>query len=112
MPDAGMLEEFLAGACVDAEVLALRPDYRVAQAAGALFPTGDAIVVLWQPGTLPVLAPFLQDGQPALPFPEQTPSQRSESASSTGPSAMPAGGGHYLCYPARPPAAGLMMAAA
>jgi DNA/RNA-binding domain of Phe-tRNA-synthetase-like protein len=29
MSDAGMLEEFLAGACVDAAVLALRPDYRV-----------------------------------------------------------------------------------
>jgi DNA/RNA-binding domain of Phe-tRNA-synthetase-like protein len=29
MSDAGILEEFLAGACVDAEVLALRPDYRV-----------------------------------------------------------------------------------
>jgi DNA/RNA-binding domain of Phe-tRNA-synthetase-like protein len=29
MPDAGMLEEFLAGACVDAAVFALRPDYRV-----------------------------------------------------------------------------------
>ena len=28
MSDAGMLEEFLAGACVDAEVFALRPDYR------------------------------------------------------------------------------------
>jgi DNA/RNA-binding domain of Phe-tRNA-synthetase-like protein len=29
MPDAGMLEEFLAGACVDAAVFALRPDYRL-----------------------------------------------------------------------------------
>jgi DNA/RNA-binding domain of Phe-tRNA-synthetase-like protein len=29
MPDAGIPEEFLAGACVDAEVFALRPDYRV-----------------------------------------------------------------------------------
>jgi hypothetical protein len=29
MSDAGMLEEFLAGARVDAEVLALRPDYRI-----------------------------------------------------------------------------------
>ena len=29
MSDAGMLEEFLAGACVDAAVFALRPDYRV-----------------------------------------------------------------------------------
>ena len=29
MPDAGMLEEFLAGAYVDAAVFALRPDYRV-----------------------------------------------------------------------------------
>jgi DNA/RNA-binding domain of Phe-tRNA-synthetase-like protein len=28
MSDAGMLEDFLAGACVDAAVLALRPDYR------------------------------------------------------------------------------------
>jgi DNA/RNA-binding domain of Phe-tRNA-synthetase-like protein len=28
VPDAGMLEEFLAGAWVDAEVFALRPDYR------------------------------------------------------------------------------------
>ncbi|MGH3300026.1 MAG: B3/B4 domain-containing protein [Trebonia sp.] len=28
MSDAGMLEEFLAGACVDAAVFALRPDYR------------------------------------------------------------------------------------
>src|ERR1700753_38988 len=28
MSDAGMLEEFLAGAHVDAAVLALRPDYR------------------------------------------------------------------------------------
>lgn len=26
-----------------------------------VFPTGDDIVVLWQPGTLPVLAPFLED---------------------------------------------------
>jgi hypothetical protein len=35
-----------------------------------LFPTGDDIVVvLRQPGTLPVLAPFLRDGQPALPLP-------------------------------------------
>jgi DNA/RNA-binding domain of Phe-tRNA-synthetase-like protein len=29
MPEAGMVQEFLAGACVDAEVFALRPDYRV-----------------------------------------------------------------------------------
>jgi DNA/RNA-binding domain of Phe-tRNA-synthetase-like protein len=29
MSDAGMLEDFLAGACVDAAVFALRPDYRV-----------------------------------------------------------------------------------
>jgi DNA/RNA-binding domain of Phe-tRNA-synthetase-like protein len=29
MSDAGILQEFLAGACVDAEVFALRPDYRV-----------------------------------------------------------------------------------
>lgn len=29
MSDAGMLEDFLTGACVDAAVLALRPDYRV-----------------------------------------------------------------------------------
>jgi DNA/RNA-binding domain of Phe-tRNA-synthetase-like protein len=29
MSDAGIPEEFLAGACVDAEVFALRPDYRV-----------------------------------------------------------------------------------
>jgi DNA/RNA-binding domain of Phe-tRNA-synthetase-like protein len=29
MPDTGMLEDFLAGACVDAAVFALRPDYRV-----------------------------------------------------------------------------------
>ncbi|HYB17697.1 MAG TPA: phenylalanine--tRNA ligase beta subunit-related protein [Streptosporangiaceae bacterium] len=29
MSDAGMLEDFLAGACVDAGVFALRPDYRV-----------------------------------------------------------------------------------
>ena len=28
MSDAGMLEDFLAGACVDAAVFALRPDYR------------------------------------------------------------------------------------
>src|SRR5262249_60524288 len=28
MPDAGMLEDFLAGACVDAAVFGLRPDYR------------------------------------------------------------------------------------
>ena len=28
MSDSGMLEEFLAGACVDATVFALRPDYR------------------------------------------------------------------------------------
>jgi len=28
MPDAGMLEDFLTGACVDAAVFALRPDYR------------------------------------------------------------------------------------
>jgi hypothetical protein len=69
-----------------------------------LFPTGDDIVVLWQPATLPVLAPFLQDGPPGPgPFPEQAPAQRSEPASGTGPSAMPAAGSHYLCYPARPP---------
>jgi DNA/RNA-binding domain of Phe-tRNA-synthetase-like protein len=29
MSDAGMLQEYLAGACVDAAVFALRPDYRV-----------------------------------------------------------------------------------
>src|SRR2546429_635325 len=29
MSDAGMVQEFLAGACVDAAVFALRPDYRV-----------------------------------------------------------------------------------
>ena len=29
MPDAGMLQDFLADACVDATVFALRPDYRV-----------------------------------------------------------------------------------
>src|SRR5215471_10479232 len=29
MSDAGMLEDFLTGACVDAAVFALRPDYRV-----------------------------------------------------------------------------------
>src|SRR5580704_3978847 len=29
MPDTGMLEEFLGGACVEAAVFALRPDYRV-----------------------------------------------------------------------------------
>ena len=29
MSDTGMLEDFLAGACVDAAVFALRPDYRV-----------------------------------------------------------------------------------
>jgi DNA/RNA-binding domain of Phe-tRNA-synthetase-like protein len=29
MPDAGMVERFLASACVDAAVFALRPDYRV-----------------------------------------------------------------------------------
>src|SRR5436305_8171753 len=29
MSDAGMIEEFLAGACVNAAVFALRPDYRV-----------------------------------------------------------------------------------
>ena len=28
MSDAGMLQDFLAGACVDAAVFALRPDYR------------------------------------------------------------------------------------
>lgn len=27
MPEAGMVQEFLAGACVDAAVFALRPDY-------------------------------------------------------------------------------------
>lgn len=27
-----------------------------------VFPTGDDIVILWQPGTLPVLAPHLPDG--------------------------------------------------
>ena len=35
MSDAGMLEEFLAGACVDAAVFALRPDYRVLLLAAA-----------------------------------------------------------------------------
>ena len=29
MPDTGMLEDFLAGACADAAVFALRPDYRI-----------------------------------------------------------------------------------
>jgi DNA/RNA-binding domain of Phe-tRNA-synthetase-like protein len=39
MPDAGMLEEFLAGAFVDAAVFALRPDYRVLLlAVGGLVP--------------------------------------------------------------------------
>ena len=38
MPDAGMLEDFLAGACVDAAVFALRPDYR------ALLLTVDGLV--------------------------------------------------------------------
>jgi DNA/RNA-binding domain of Phe-tRNA-synthetase-like protein len=39
MPDAGMLEEFLAGAWVDAAVFALRPDYRVLLlAVGGLVP--------------------------------------------------------------------------
>jgi hypothetical protein len=51
-----------------------------------LFPTGDDIVVLWQPRPLPALAPFLQDGPTGpCPFPEQTPAQRSEPASGTGP---------------------------
>jgi hypothetical protein len=35
MPDTGMLEDFLAGACVDAAVFALRPDYRVLGARAA-----------------------------------------------------------------------------
>jgi DNA/RNA-binding domain of Phe-tRNA-synthetase-like protein len=39
MPDAGMLEEFLAGACVDAEVFARRPDYHgMLLAVGGLVP--------------------------------------------------------------------------
>ena len=39
MPDAGMLEEFLAGACVNAAVFALRPDYRaMLLAVGGLVP--------------------------------------------------------------------------
>ena len=39
MPDADMLEEFLAGACADAAVLALRPDYRaVLVAVGGIVP--------------------------------------------------------------------------
>ena len=38
MPDPGMLEDFLAGACVDAAVFALRPDYR------ALLLAADGIV--------------------------------------------------------------------
>ena len=39
MPDAGQLEEFLAGACVDAAVFALRPDYRaLLVAVGGLVP--------------------------------------------------------------------------
>jgi hypothetical protein len=39
MPDAGMLEEFLAGACVDAAVFALRPDYHaMLLAVGGLVP--------------------------------------------------------------------------
>jgi DNA/RNA-binding domain of Phe-tRNA-synthetase-like protein len=55
MSDAGMLEEFLAGACIDAAVFALRPDYRVLllavdgivpgasdQASGALLQAAEA----------------------------------------------------------------------
>jgi hypothetical protein len=39
MSDAGSLEDFLAGACVDAAVFALRPDYRaVLVAVGGLVP--------------------------------------------------------------------------
>ena len=39
MPDTGMLEEFLAGACVNAAVFALRPDYRaMLLAVGGLVP--------------------------------------------------------------------------
>ena len=39
MPDAGQLEEFLAGACADAAVFALRPDYRaLLVAVGGLVP--------------------------------------------------------------------------
>src|SRR6516165_6145865 len=39
MSDAGMLEDFLTGACVDAAVFALRPDYRVLLlAVGGLVP--------------------------------------------------------------------------
>ena len=39
MPDPGQLEEFLAGACVDAAVFALRPDYRaLLVAVGGLVP--------------------------------------------------------------------------
>jgi DNA/RNA-binding domain of Phe-tRNA-synthetase-like protein len=39
VPDAGQLEEFLAGACVDAAVFALRPDYRaLLVAVGGLVP--------------------------------------------------------------------------
>jgi hypothetical protein len=42
MPNAGMLEEFLAGACVDAAVFALRPDYRaMLPAVGGLVPGPD-----------------------------------------------------------------------
>jgi DNA/RNA-binding domain of Phe-tRNA-synthetase-like protein len=42
MPNAGMLEEFLAGACVDAAVFALRPDYRaMLLAVGGLVPGPD-----------------------------------------------------------------------
>jgi hypothetical protein len=38
MSDAGRLEEFLAGDCVDAAAFALRPDYRV------LLPAADGLV--------------------------------------------------------------------
>jgi DNA/RNA-binding domain of Phe-tRNA-synthetase-like protein len=43
MPEAGMVQEFLAGACVDAAVFALRPDYRVLLlAVGGIVPgSGD-----------------------------------------------------------------------
>jgi hypothetical protein len=86
------------------------------RAAGALFPTGDDIVVLWQHGTLPVLAPFLQDG-PAGPclLPEQTPAQLR--AGVWHRSVSYAGRRQTLpvlpsAAARRPPAAGLMMAAA
>jgi DNA/RNA-binding domain of Phe-tRNA-synthetase-like protein len=50
MPEAGMVQGFLAGACVDAEVFALLPDYRVLLLAvagiapGPGDPVSDALV--------------------------------------------------------------------